>query len=42
MAIKSLLPLLGVDAGICRLPLPPAPEGTRERALAVCRELGLA
>lgn len=42
MAIKALLPLLGVQAGGCRLPLPAAPEGTRERALAVCRELGLA
>lgn len=41
MAIKSLLPLLGVEAGVCRLPLPAAPEGTRERARAVCRELGL-
>lgn len=42
MAIKALLPLLGVDAGICRLPLPPAPEGTGARARAVCRDLGLA
>lgn len=42
MAIKALLPLLGVDAGTCRLPLPQAPAGTRDRALAVCRELGLA
>jgi 4-hydroxy-tetrahydrodipicolinate synthase len=41
MAIKALLPLLGVEAGTCRLPLPPAPEGTKERARAVCRELGL-
>lgn len=41
MAIKSLLPLLGVEAGVCRLPLPEAPEGTRERARAVCAELGL-
>jgi len=42
MAIKSLLPVLGVDGGVCRLPLPDAPEGTRDRARAVCRELGLA
>jgi 4-hydroxy-tetrahydrodipicolinate synthase len=42
MAIKALLPLLGVEAGVCRLPLPEAPEGTRDRARAVCRELGLA
>lgn len=41
MAIKALLPLLGVEAGVCRLPLPPAPEGTQERARVVCRELGL-
>ena len=41
MAIKALLPLLGVQAGICRLPLPPAPQGTRERAAAVCQTLGL-
>lgn len=41
MAIKALLPLLGVDTGTCRLPLPQAPAGTRERALVVCRELGL-
>jgi len=41
MAIKSLLPLLGVDAGVCRLPLPPAPAGTQDRARVVCRELGL-
>ncbi|WP_299797119.1 4-hydroxy-tetrahydrodipicolinate synthase [Ramlibacter sp.] len=42
MAIKALLPLLGLDAGVCRLPLPAAPGGTQERALAVCRELGIA
>lgn len=41
MAIKSLLPIIGVEAGGCRLPLPAAPEGTQERAYAVCRELGL-
>jgi 4-hydroxy-tetrahydrodipicolinate synthase len=41
MAIKALLPLLGVEAGVCRLPLPAAPAGTRDRAYAVCRELGL-
>jgi 4-hydroxy-tetrahydrodipicolinate synthase len=42
MAIKALLPVLGVEAGGCRLPLPDAPAGTLERARAVCRELGLA
>jgi len=42
MAIKSLLPLLGVEAGVCRLPLPEAPAGTQDRAREVCRALGLA
>jgi 4-hydroxy-tetrahydrodipicolinate synthase len=41
MSIKALLPILGVEAGVCRLPLPGAPGGTRERAYTVCRELGL-
>lgn len=41
MAIKALLPLLGMDAGACRLPLPAAPADTQDRARAVCRGLGL-
>jgi len=41
MAIKALLPLLGMDAGVCRLPLPPAPADTQDRARAVCRGLGM-
>ncbi|NML44365.1 4-hydroxy-tetrahydrodipicolinate synthase [Ramlibacter sp. G-1-2-2] len=41
MAIKALMPVLNVDAGTCRLPLPAAPAGTKERARVVCRELGL-
>lgn len=35
MAIKAMLRTLGQEAGECRLPLPPAPPGTEERARAV-------
>ncbi|MBK6004773.1 4-hydroxy-tetrahydrodipicolinate synthase [Ramlibacter ginsenosidimutans] len=41
MAIKALLPLLGIEAGGCRLPLPRAPANTADRAYAVCAGLGL-
>ena len=35
MAIKAMLRVLGQEAGECRLPLPPTPPGTQERARAV-------
>lgn len=36
---KVMLRLLGIDAGECRLPLGPAPEGTEERARRVLEAL---
>jgi len=39
MSIKAMLRTLGQDVGECRLPLPPAPPGTGERARAVWQEL---
>ncbi len=39
MSIKAMLRTLGQDVGECRLPLPPAPAGTEERARAVWQEL---
>jgi len=39
MSIKAMLRTLGQDVGECRLPLPPAPPGTAERARAVWQEL---
>ena len=39
MAIKAMLRTLGQEAGECRLPLPPAPPGTEQRAREVWAEL---
>lgn len=39
MAIKAMLRTLGQPAGECRLPLPPAPAGTEERARQVWARL---
>jgi 4-hydroxy-tetrahydrodipicolinate synthase len=39
MQIKAMLRALGQDVGDCRLPLPPAPPGTVERAAAVWARL---
>ncbi|MGZ5272456.1 MAG: 4-hydroxy-tetrahydrodipicolinate synthase [Ramlibacter sp.] len=39
MAVKAMLAATGHPVGNCRLPLPPAPPGTRERALAVWQAL---
>ena len=39
MAIKAMLRVLGLEAGECRLPLPPAPPGTEERARRVLEGL---
>lgn len=39
MAVKAMLAELGQPVGECRLPLPPAPPGTRERAREVWRQL---
>lgn len=39
MAIKAMLRTLGVPAGECRLPLPPAPAGTQDRARRVWETL---
>lgn len=42
MAIKVMLRVLGHEVGECRLPLPPAPAGTEERARVVWDQLQLA
>ena len=39
MTIKAMLRTLGQDVGQCRLPLPPPPPGTDERAREVWRRL---
>ena len=39
MAVKAMLAAIGHPVGSCRLPLPAAPPGTHERALAVWRAL---
>lgn len=39
MAIKAMLRTLGQPAGECRLPLPPAPAGTEDRAREVWQKL---
>lgn len=39
MAIKAMLRVLGQEAGDCRLPLPPIPEGTEQRAREVWARL---
>jgi 4-hydroxy-tetrahydrodipicolinate synthase len=39
MAIKAMLRVLGQPAGECRLPLPPAPAGTEQRAREVWAQL---
>lgn len=39
MAIKAMLRTLGQPVGECRLPLPPAPAGTEERAHVVWQKL---
>ncbi|MEO7549266.1 MAG: 4-hydroxy-tetrahydrodipicolinate synthase [Ramlibacter sp.] len=39
MAIKAMLRTLGQEVGECRLPLPPAPRGTEQRARAVWKGL---
>lgn len=39
MAVKAMLRVLGHAVGECRLPLPPAPPGTEDRARAVWAQL---
>lgn len=39
MAIKAMLRVLGQNVGGCRLPLPPAPPGTEDRARGVWNRL---